>query len=86
MRRIALPFHAGNSLRALRVAQALLPVLLAASIALDVPHSAKATTRPRYGGMLRVEMRARMESLDPRELSNDPAAAAAAEKLLSLAF
>ena len=44
---------------------------------------ARAATRPRYGGTLRVEMRARVASLDPREM---PVSSPAAEKLALLVF
>ena len=54
-------------------------VVLAASLA-------SAATRPHYGGNLRVEMRARVASLDPREMPSDSAEAAAAERLGSLVF
>jgi len=65
-----------------------LPVLFALALAASLV----ATTRPRYGGTLRIEMRARVEAHDPREIPNDSfgagdvAAAASAGKLVSLAF
>jgi len=43
-----------------------------------------ATTRPHYGGNLRVEMRESVASLDPREMPSD--VSGAAERLSSLAF
>ncbi len=55
------------------VAEALLSVLCAA-------------TRPRYSGGLRVEMRAQVASLDPREMSSDGAEAAATQRLAALVF
>jgi peptide/nickel transport system substrate-binding protein len=64
------------------VGQAFLPVLLALSVALPIVGA----TRPHYGGTLRVEMRARVTSLDPREMPSDPAEFAAAEKIFSLVF
>jgi len=64
------------------VGQAFLAVLLALSVALPIVGA----TRPHYGGTLRVEMRARVTSLDPREMSSDPAEFAAAEKIFSLVF
>lgn len=45
-----------------------------------------AATRPRYGGVLRVEARARVNSMDPRELIADFADEAAADRLLGLVF
>ncbi len=46
----------------------------------------RAETRPHYGGALRVELRERVASLDPREWPADTREAAAAEKLASLVF
>ncbi len=59
-----------------------LPFVLASCLALP----ARAATRPHYGGTLRVEMRARVNSLDPREWPADATAAAAAERLALLVF
>ncbi len=63
-----------------------MPVLFALALAASLV----ATTRPKYGGTLRIEMRARVEAHDPRELKVEPvvgaAATAAAEKLVSLAY
>jgi ABC-type transport system substrate-binding protein len=47
---------------------------------------AHASERPRYGGVLRVEMRARVNSMDPRGWNPDAPDAAAAERLLELVF
>src|SRR5580698_18195 len=47
---------------------------------------ARASERPRYGGVLRVEMRARVNSMDPRGWNPDSADAAATERLLGLVF
>jgi len=60
-------------------------ILIALLLLCDAP-SALATTRPRYGGTLRIEMRGRVDALDPREIPNDSVAAASSEKLVSLAF
>jgi len=46
----------------------------------------RAARRPRYGGVLRLEMRAAVTSLDPAEWPADPAAASAKEKLAGLVF
>lgn len=48
--------------------------------------SAEAAERPRYGGVLRVELRARVATLDPRRQPADAFEAAAKEKLASLVF
>src|SRR5881628_2853238 len=45
-----------------------------------------AATRPQYGGTLRMDMRARVTSLDPAARPADPAEAAAAAKLQMLIF
>ncbi len=45
-----------------------------------------AATRPRYGSTLRVEMRARVSSLDPVQSSEDFAAGAAASKIRELVY
>ena len=47
---------------------------------------ARASERPRYGGVLRVEMRARVNSMDPRGWNPDAADAGATERLLGLVF
>ncbi len=57
--------------------------LLLAAVALGAAHAA---TRPHYGGTLRVEMRERVTSLDPRQWPKDSVAAAATEKLAELVF
>jgi peptide/nickel transport system substrate-binding protein len=46
----------------------------------------RASERPRYGGVLRVEMRARVNSMDPRGWNPDAADAGSAERLLGLVF
>ncbi|MBI1738274.1 MAG: hypothetical protein HYR58_03410, partial [Acidobacteria bacterium] len=48
--------------------------------------SAAASTRPRYGGTLRVELSARVASLDPAEKPADGPEAIAKLRLLNLAF
>jgi peptide/nickel transport system substrate-binding protein len=45
-----------------------------------------ASERPRYGGVLRVEMRERVNSMDPRGWNPDAADAGASERLLGLVF
>src|SRR5579864_6322889 len=46
----------------------------------------RASERPRYGGVLRVEMRERVNSMDPRGWNPDSVDAGASERLLELAF
>jgi ABC-type transport system substrate-binding protein len=48
--------------------------------------AAVASERPRYGGVLRVEMRERVNSMDPRGWNPDAAEAGATERLLGLVF
>jgi peptide/nickel transport system substrate-binding protein len=45
-----------------------------------------ASERPQYGGVLRVEIRARVNSMDPRGWNPEAADASAAERLLELVF
>jgi len=66
----------------LLVGQAFQPVLLTF---LCEP-TAVASTRPRYGGTLRVELSARVASLDPAEVATDGSEATAKLRLLNLAF
>jgi peptide/nickel transport system substrate-binding protein len=47
---------------------------------------ARASERPRYGGVLRVEMRERVNSMDPRGWNAEAADAGASERLLGLVF
>jgi peptide/nickel transport system substrate-binding protein len=47
---------------------------------------ARASERPRYGGILRIEMRERVNSMDPRGLNLDAADGPAAERMLGLVF
>ena len=61
------------------------PSLAAASILLGASLGSSAT-RPHYGGALRVQMHARVASLDPRDWPADPVLAAATEKVASLIF
>jgi peptide/nickel transport system substrate-binding protein len=58
--------------------------LAAVSLVACASASAGAATRPRYGGTLRVETRARIASLDPADLPSDPGGIALAGKLLFL--
>ena len=50
------------------------------------PGATPGATRPHYGGTLRVEMRERVTSLDPRQWPQDSVVAAATEKLAELVF
>ncbi len=77
MKHIGFRFTAGVSAV---VERAILPVLSALCLTLPV----HAATRPHYGGTLRLEMRARVASLDPREWPADSTGAAAAERLASM--
>jgi peptide/nickel transport system substrate-binding protein len=48
--------------------------------------AAGASTRPRVGGTLRVEMSERVDNIDPRQWPSAPVQVAAAERLSSLVF
>ena len=61
--------------------------LAAASLLLFFgPRATPGATRPHYGGTLRVEMRERVTSLDPRQWPQDSVVAAATQKLAELVF
>ncbi len=59
-------------------------LLLLASVSLVAAPRAAASTRPRYGGMLRVETSARVVSLDPSSPPVSPAARSLREKIFFL--
>src|SRR5260370_12742411 len=50
------------------------------------PGATRGATRPHYGGTLRIEMRERVTSLDPRQWPQDSVVAAATQKLAELVF
>jgi ABC-type transport system substrate-binding protein len=85
MRRIAYPSLAGAS-------QAIAPIMLTARVILTaaaiwlVAAGAAASTSPRFGGILRVQISERVANLDPREWPSDSLRAAATERLASLVF
>lgn len=60
--------------------------LVLAAICIVVSASALPATRPRYGGTLRVELRAAKVSLDPREWKTGSLESATDEKLAALLF
>ncbi len=60
--------------------------IASALLALLVVAAAHASLRPRYGGTLRVEMRARVNSMDPRDWYSGTPDSAATERLLELVF
>jgi ABC-type transport system substrate-binding protein len=79
MRLIAYPSLAGS-----KSSRAAAPLLLFAVVLTAA--EATASTRPRYGGVLRVQMHERVASLDPRLWPADSVKAAAAERLTALVF
>ena len=85
MRHIVFPFRAGVScffVRARLVAQVLQAVLVCILLAA----SAAASTSPRFGGILRVQISERIATVDPRQWPSDSLRAAASERLASLVF
>jgi peptide/nickel transport system substrate-binding protein len=76
MRRIVLPFRARNKIC----------YVIAVVIAALVGATAVASTHPIYWGTLRVQMRERVLSIDPRQWPSAPAQAAATERVESLIF
>lgn len=79
MKRIVCPFHVGNSPHAGIVA---LLVLGATLIALN----AVASTRPKFGGTLRVQTSELASAIDPRQWPSAPAQATTAERVDALVF
>src|SRR5947209_10289117 len=79
MRRIAYPSRAGSKRFRAAAPLVLFTVVLSAA-------AVTASTRPRYGGVLRVQMHERVASLDPRQWPADSVKAAAAERLTALVF
>jgi ABC-type transport system substrate-binding protein len=79
MRPIDYPFRASGNLLGNLAAALLLAILTCAA-------GAKASRRPQMGGTLRVQMRERVATIDPRQWPSDSAQAAAAERLDSLVF
>jgi ABC-type transport system substrate-binding protein len=57
--------------------------VLAASAAIGTLNAAR---RPRYGGELRIELRAQLKTLDPQEMPQDPLALAAQRQILPAVF
>ena len=79
MRRIAYPSRAGS--KRFRAAAPLLFLIVVLTAVAATP-----STRPRYGGVLRVQMRERVASLDPRQWPANSVKAAVAERLETLVF
>jgi len=79
MKRISCPFHAGNNLHV-----ALVAVLALGAIATAA--DAAPSARPQIGGTLRVQMSARIDTIDPRQWPLAPGESAAAERVDSLVF
>ena len=79
MKHIAFPFRAGN-----KPSIAFAVTLLLGSYGRR--ERTAASTRPKYGGTLRVQMSERVATIDPRQWPLDSAQAAAAERVDSLVF
>jgi peptide/nickel transport system substrate-binding protein len=79
MKHIVWTFLAGNR-RPARFAA------LVALAAMATNSGLAASTRPQFGGTLRVQMSERIDNLDPRQWPSETARAAAAERLDSLVF
>src|SRR5690348_895369 len=79
MKRIACPFHAGNSLLVA------IAVLLAVGAEAGVP-LARGSTRPHIGGTLRVDISERIAAIDPRQWPTESVQAAAFERVSSLVY
>src|SRR5437016_113043 len=59
---------------------------IAAASAIILVGSLEAARRPRYGGVLRVEVSAAVQTLDPADWPGDPAEAALKARLAGLVF
>lgn len=79
MKRIACLFRAGSS------PLPLIAALLVLGAVATAPRVV-ASKRPQRGGTLRVQMRERISTIDPRQWPSSPAEAAAAERVDSLVF
>jgi ABC-type transport system substrate-binding protein len=79
MKRIDYPFRADNKLTIIFVVILLVGVMAAAT-------GGTASTRPKYGGTVRVQMSERIATIDPRQWPSASLQAAAAEKIDSLVF
>ena len=75
-----------TALRLLAGARLALVIVLAAQGLFPAATSLHASTRPRYGGTLRVMMQQRVDSLDPREIPAESQRAAATGRLLSQVY
>jgi ABC-type transport system substrate-binding protein len=85
MKPIAWPSLARNSASAHALSRPALLLIVALS-AMAAAASALASTRPKAGGTLRVQMIERVENIDPRQWPASSAQAAALERLDSLVF
>jgi peptide/nickel transport system substrate-binding protein len=80
MRPIKFPFRAGSKASLLSFAAFLLPAAIAGTL-LATP-----STRPRYGGAVRVQMTQRVSTIDPRQWPSDFARESASERISSFVF
>jgi peptide/nickel transport system substrate-binding protein len=80
MKRIAWPSRAGSDPRKGKIVAAVLLAGVAAA------SGATASTRPQFGGTLRVQISERVATIDPRQWPSESARAVAAERVNSLVF
>src|ERR1700686_1917171 len=85
MRRIAYPSRVGGS-KPIAPIFLTVRVFLCAVTMLLIVTAAAASTSPQFGGVLRVQIRERVATLDPRQWPSDSLRAAATEMLASLIF
>lgn len=85
MRRIEYPLLVGDKNAIAPILQTARVFLRAAAMLLIVTCAA-ASTSPKFGGVLHVQMSARIATIDPRQWPPDSLRAAATEKLASLVF
>src|ERR1700730_9942049 len=85
MRRIEYPLLAGDRRAIAPILQTARVVLRVAAMLLIVT-GATASTSPKFGGVLHVQMSARIATIDPRQWPTDSLRAAASERVASLIF
>jgi ABC-type transport system substrate-binding protein len=85
MKRIAWPSLAVNKLRSgIRLRARLLGLIAIATV--GAPWTVWASTRPKFGGTLRIQVSERVSTIDPRQWPADSIAASVAERVDSLVF
>jgi peptide/nickel transport system substrate-binding protein len=85
MKRIAYPLHAGSS-KAVAPKFLTTRAFLSVAAILLIVTGAAASTSPKFGGVLHVQMSGRIATIDPRQWPADSLRAAATERIAALIF